>query len=39
MACIGEQLADRQSGATMAVCAEQLEGMIMHYISRFFMSF
>lgn len=27
MACIGEQLADRQSGATMAVCAEQLEGI------------
>ena len=27
MACIGEQLADRQSGSTMKVCAEQLEGI------------
>eukprot|EP00600_Ochromonadales_sp_CCMP1393_P005139 CAMPEP_0174963914 /NCGR_PEP_ID=MMETSP0004_2-20121128/5588_1 /TAXON_ID=420556 /ORGANISM="Ochromonas sp., Strain CCMP1393" /LENGTH=238 /DNA_ID=CAMNT_0016212579 /DNA_START=99 /DNA_END=815 /DNA_ORIENTATION=- len=27
MACIGEQLEDRQSGATMAVCAEQLEAI------------
>ena len=27
MACIGEQLADRQSGNTMKVCAEQLEGI------------
>jgi triosephosphate isomerase len=24
MACIGEQLADRQSGSTMVVCSEQL---------------
>ena len=27
MACIGEQLADRQGGNTMKVCAEQLEGI------------
>ena len=27
MACIGEMLADRQSGSTMKVCAEQLEGI------------
>jgi triosephosphate isomerase len=27
MACIGEQLVDRQDGSTMAVCAEQLEGI------------
>lgn len=27
MACIGEQLEDRQSGATMKVCAEQLEAI------------
>lgn len=27
MACIGEQLEDRQSGATMAVCATQLEAI------------
>lgn len=27
MACIGEQLSDRQSGATMAVCAEQLDAI------------
>ena len=27
MACIGEQLADRQNGTTMKVCAEQLEAI------------
>jgi len=27
MACIGEQLADREAGTTMKVCAEQLEGI------------
>jgi len=27
IACIGEQLADRQSGTTMVVCAEQLEAI------------
>ena len=27
MACIGEQLEDRQNGSTMAVCAEQLEAI------------
>eukprot|EP01038_Epipyxis_sp_PR26KG_P006902 gene6902-9454_t len=27
MACIGEQLADRQNGTTMVVCAEQLEAL------------
>lgn len=27
MACIGEQLADRQNGNTMKVCAEQLEAL------------
>jgi triosephosphate isomerase len=27
MACIGEQLADRQNGTTMVVCAEQLEAI------------
>ena len=27
MACIGEQLADRQNGSTMVVCAEQLEAI------------
>ena len=27
MACIGEQLADREKGTTMKVCAEQLEGL------------
>lgn len=27
MACIGEQLADRQNGSTMAVCAEQLDAI------------
>ena len=27
MACIGEQLEDRQNGTTMAVCAEQLEAI------------
>lgn len=27
MACIGEQLADREKGTTMAVCSEQLEGI------------
>jgi len=27
IACIGEQLADRESGATMNVCAEQLAGI------------
>ena len=27
MACIGEQLADRQSGSTMTVCSEQLEAI------------
>ena len=27
MACIGEQLADRQNGTTMNVCAEQLEAI------------
>lgn len=27
MACIGEQLADRQSGTTMKVCSEQLEAI------------
>lgn len=26
MVCIGEQLADRQNGSTMTVCAEQLDG-------------
>jgi triosephosphate isomerase (TIM) len=27
IACIGEQLADRQNGTTMDVCAEQLNGI------------
>lgn len=27
MACIGEQLADRQNGTTMVVCAEQLDAL------------
>lgn len=27
MACIGEQLADRQNGSTMKVCSEQLEAI------------
>ena len=27
MACIGEQLVDRQNGSTMAVCSEQLEAI------------
>lgn len=27
MACIGEQLADREAGTTMDVCSEQLEGI------------
>ena len=27
IACIGEQLADRQNGTTMAVCAEQLQAL------------
>ena len=27
IACIGEQLADRQNGTTMTVCAEQLEAI------------
>ncbi len=27
MACIGEQLADRQNGNTMKICAEQLEAL------------
>lgn len=27
IACIGEQLADRQNGSTMAVCSEQLEAI------------
>lgn len=30
MACIGEQLAERQNGTTMVVCAEQLEGLKAH---------
>ena len=29
MACIGEQLSDREKGKTMDVCAEQLQGMHM----------
>jgi triosephosphate isomerase len=27
IACIGEQLADRQNGTTMVVCSEQLEAI------------
>lgn len=27
IACIGEQLADRQKGTTMDICAEQLNGI------------
>jgi len=30
IACIGEMLADRQSGATMKVCSEQLNGLKTH---------